>query len=188
MSLWFPYCLFYLSFTPLWISILFVDIKSIIVDNEYLYTEYISVICILIAAAVSCFVVFWGINGNLRKGKEGTQPNIIIEAKEEKTITTEYLLSYILPLFAFDFTKWDGIVLFLVFFSVLGFLCIKHNNFCVNIILEIADYRFYNCKCINEDGQKTMQTIISCRKLNGCIGDEIYLKAMNNKLKLDADK
>ena len=105
MSLWFPYCLFYLSFTPLWISILFVDIKSIIVDNEYLYTEYISVICILIAAAVSCFVVFWGINGNLRKGKEGTQPNIIIEAKEEKTITTEYLLSYILPLFAFDFTK-----------------------------------------------------------------------------------
>lgn len=140
----------------------------------------------LLLLVVLCF--FLEINRKLRKGKEGTQPNIIIEAKEEKTITTEYLLSYILPLFAFDFTQWDGVVLFLLFFIVLGFLCIRHNNFYLNIILEIVNYRFYSCKCINEDGQKTMLIIISCRKLNNCIGDEIYLKALNNELKLDIGK
>lgn len=57
----------------------------------------------------------------------------------------EYLLSYILPLFAFDFTVWNGVVLFLIFFTILGFLCIKHNYFSVNIILEMAEFRFYNC-------------------------------------------
>lgn len=188
MSILFQYSLFFLSFTPLWISILLVDFKSIIVDNEYLYTEYISVIFILVFAAISCVVLFLEINRKVRVEKEGTQPQIINEAKEEKTITTEYLLSYILPLFAFDFTQWDGVLLFLVFFVVLGFLCIKHNNFCLNIILEIANYRFYSCNLENEDHKKTIQTVISHRELNGCIGDEIYLKALNNELKLDVSK
>ena len=185
MSVITGFCMFFLSFFPLWISVLFIDIKSILEGNPNIWTEIISVSLILLVSIISLVVLMHELNP---RNTSNQQEYRIVSAKEEKTITAEYLLSYILPLFAFDFTKWDGIVLFLVFFSVLGFLCIKHNNFCVNIILEIADYRFYNCKCINEDGQKTMQTIISCRKLNGCIGDEIYLKAMNNELKLDADK
>ena len=36
----------------------------------------------------------------------------INDAKESKTITAEFLLSYILPLFAFDFTQWDEVVKF----------------------------------------------------------------------------
>ena len=53
----------------------------------------------------------------------------IVDAKENKSIITDYMLSYILPLFVFDFTQWDGVVMFLIFFITLGFLCIKHNNF-----------------------------------------------------------
>lgn len=100
-------------------------------------------------------------------------------------MTAEYLLSYILPLFAFDFTVWNGVVLFLIFFTTLGFLCIKHNYFSVNIILEIAEFRFYNCILKNEDGIESEQIIISRRRLTGCIGEELYLKALNNEYKLD---
>ncbi|MBQ1502206.1 MAG: hypothetical protein IIZ45_06305, partial [Firmicutes bacterium] len=41
---------------------------------------------------------------------EGTTPHKVLSATEEKTITAEYLLSYILPLFAFDFTQWCGLL------------------------------------------------------------------------------
>lgn len=117
--------------------------------------------------------------------KGGAFPQKLLVAKEEKTISAEYLLSYILPLFAFDFTQWSQVVLFLIFFITLGFLCIKHNYFSVNIILELVNFKFYKCTLENEDEKKTEQIVLSHRKLNGCIGDTIYLKSLNNECKLD---
>ena len=151
-------------------------------SSANLWTEYISIACIVLFALLSLVVLLIEMCAN---EKEGTQPHTLCAAKEEKTITAEYLLSYILPLFAFDFTKWDGVILFLVFFFTLGFLCIRHNYFCVNIILELAHFRFYSCKLENEDGIESEQTVISRRKLNGCIGDTVYLKSLNNEYKLD---
>ncbi len=182
MSLLFRLSLFYLSFTPLWISVLFIDIKSIAEKNANLYTEEITIICILILAAFSLVVLLFETSANC---KEGTQAHTIVSAQEEKAITAEYLLSYILPLFAFDFTHWDGIVLFLMFFLTLGFLCIRHNYFSVNIILELMNFRFYKCKLKNEDNIETEQTIISHRRLNGLVGEIINLKSLNNEYKLD---
>ena len=72
-----------------------------------------------------------------------------------------YLISYILPLFAFDFTLWDEVVEFMIFFIVLGFLCIYHNNFSVNIILELLQYRFYECSLLNADNIEVEKVIIS---------------------------
>lgn len=91
----------------------------------------------------------------------------------------------ILPLFAFDFTTWDGVVLFLVFFSTLGFLCIKHNYFSVNIVLELAGFKFYTCTLINEDNIEIESSIISRRELAAKKGDELYLKSLNNEYKLN---
>ena len=62
---------------------------------------------------------------------------------------------------------------------------IRHNYFSVNIVLEIAKFRFYTCAVENEDGQRLEQRIISHRRLNGCIGDFLYLKSLNNEYKLD---
>ena len=119
------------------------------------------------------------------EGKEGATPQTLMSAKEEKTITAEYLLSYILPLFAFDFTQWSQVVLFLIFYLTLGFLCVRHNYFSINIILEITNFRFYVCKVENEDGQIMEQRIISHRRLNGCVGETLCLKSINNEYKLD---
>ena len=40
----------------------------------------------------------------------------------------------------------------------------------------------------NEDGQKRKQRILSHRRLNGCIGDTLYLKSLNNEYKLDVQQ
>ena len=182
MSRIFSLSLYHTSFTPLWISILFIDIKSCIENPSNLWTEYISIGCILISCLIALIVLLIALCTN---GKEGASPHKVVSAIEEKTITAEYLLSYILPLFAFDFTQWSQVVLFLIFYLTLGFLCIRHNYFSVNIVLEVANFRFYSCTTENEDGELLEQRILSHRRLNGCVGEMLYLKSLNNEYKLD---
>lgn len=182
MSRIFSLSLYHTSFAPLWISILFIDIKSCIENQSNRWTELISIGCILISCFIALTVLMVALCTN---GKEGATPHKIISATEEKTITSEYLLSYILPLLAFDFTQWSQVVLFLIFYLTLGFLCIRHNYFSVNIILEVANFRFYFCTIENEDGKILKQRILSHRRLNGCVGEMLYLKSLNNEYKLD---
>ena len=182
MSKIFSFSLYYTSFAPLWLSILFIDIKSCIENIGNLWTEKLSIGCILIFGLLSVIVLMVSL---CLCGKEGTTSYCLKNVQEDKSITAEYLLSYILPLFAFDFTQWDQVLLFLIFFLTLGFLCIRHNYFSVNIILEVVNFRFYNFKVENDDGVIIEQRIISHRRLSGCIGDTLYLKALNNEYKLD---
>lgn len=181
MSILFSVSLFYLSFIPLWISVSFIDIKSIIENTYGCCTEIISLACIIIGAIISCIIAYRELS---IKNNSGTSKYEIINVQEEKTITAEFLLSYILPLFAFDFTKWDEVVLFLIFFFALAYLCIKHKYFSVNIALEIVGYRFYNCDLLNEDNVKITLLIISHWQLNDRLGENITLKPINNEYQL----
>ncbi len=182
MSIIFSLSLYFTSFAPLWFSVLFVDLKSIIDGGDYLKTEWISIICILLLFIVCTFVLMVSLKTVSISGSETYR---LIVAKEQKAITSEYLLSYILPLFAFDFTKWDQVVLFLIFFGVLGYLCVKHNYFSVNIILEFARFKFYECRLVNDDGVEIQSLLLSDRKLNSLHGHDISLKPINNEIKLD---
>ena len=109
----------------------------------------------------------------------------IQEAKESKTITAEFLLSYILPLFAFDFTQWAEVVKFLIFFLIFGYLCIHHNNFSVNIVLEFMHYKMYECRLMNADGKEVERTVISKDILSTRKGQDIQGKILNNEYYLD---
>ena len=82
------YSLFFLSFIPLWITVVFIDGKSLFEDNGNKYTELISIILILINAFICLIVLLVKINK-----KENTYLYIIEKATEEKMITAEYLLS-----------------------------------------------------------------------------------------------
>ena len=178
-------CLFFTSFLPLWVSVLFIDIKSLIENTEHLWTERISISIILIASLIALVVLLFAFCTN---SKEGSTKVIIKDTVDDKAITSEYLLSYILPLFAFDFTKWGQVVLFLIFFVTLGFLCIRHNHFSINIWLEILNYKMYTCELKDEDKNVVQRKIISHRTLNTHRGEYIYLKSLNNKIKLDIEK
>jgi len=182
MSKFVSSCLYFTSFLPLWISILFIDIKSCLENRECLQIEKLSIFIIFLANIISivvvCLVLF-------RNSKEGSTRYVIINATEDKTITSEYLLSYILPLFAFDFTKWDQVILFLIFFLTLGFLCIRHNHFSVNIWLEILNFKIFICELEGEDQFIIQKKVISHRTLNAQKGEFIYLKSLNNEIKLE---
>ena len=120
-----------------------------------------------------------------KQNKNGAQEFTIESVEEEKTITAEYLLSYILPLFAFDFTIWHQVVLFLIFFFVLAFLCIRHNYFSVNILLEIFGYRFYRSGLRNEDGILVSKVIITKERLLNRKAEKILVRPINNEYSID---
>ena len=127
MSVIFSASLFFMSFVPLWISILFIDVKSIVTGGE-IRTEVISIIIIVTHAFISGCILW---NELRPKQRSGEKVYRLVSCSEEKSISAEYLLSYILPLFAFDFTQWDQVVLFLIFYVTLAFLCIRHNYFSI---------------------------------------------------------
>lgn len=182
MSLAVSFSMFFLSFAPLWVSILFIDIKSIIENQTEIVTEKYSVLFILILAIISLVILMISFN---KQNKNGAQEFTIESVEEEKTITAEYLLSYILPLFAFDFTIWHQVVLFLIFFFVLAFLCIRHNYFSVNILLEIFGYRFYRSGLRNEDGILVSKVIITKERLLNRKAEKILVRPINNEYSID---
>ena len=178
MSIITGFCLFFLSFCPLWISVLFIDIKSIFEGNPNLWTEVISISLIVIATIISLVVLLCELNPRHANNK---QEYILVSAKDEKTITAEYLLSYILPLFAFDFTVWHEVILFLIFFAVFAFLSIRHNHFSVNVLLELMQYRFYSCELENEDGISISKIVVCKETLSAQVGSVISVRAINNE-------
>ena len=182
MSLATSFSMFFLSFAPLWVSILFIDFKSIVEKQTSIMTEKYSVLAILILSIISLVIFALSFN---KKNMSGAQEYIIDSVEEEKAISAEYLLSYILPLFAFDFTVWHQVALFLVFFFVLAFLCIRHNYFSVNILLELFGYRFYRCSLQNEDGVIVSKAIISKERLQNRKTERILIHPINNEYSTD---
>ena len=182
MSFVASFSMFYLSFFPLWVSVLFIDIKSIVEKQADIATEQYSILVILVLSIISLTILMLSFN---KKNRNGAQEYTIDDVEEEKTITAEYLLSYILPLFAFDFTVWHQVVLFLIFFFMLAFLCIRHNFFSVNVLLELFGYRFYRCKLQNEDGVCISKVIISNERLLNRKTEKIIIHPINNEYATD---
>jgi len=108
----------------------------------------------------------------------------LIEAKEEKFLIAEFLMAYIFPLFVFDYTQWDGVVLFLLFFGIFGWQCIKHKYLCVNIVLDIMGYKVYDCK-LTDEGTEIEKKILSKRKLRSESNCNLVYTAINNDYVID---
>ena len=92
MLRFFSVSLYFLSFIPLWISIVFLDVLSIIENKSSCNTEYISIGCILIAAAFSAAVIIHEFH---RQGKEGAREGILESVKEEKNYSRVSFIVYI---------------------------------------------------------------------------------------------
>lgn len=181
MSIFVSFSMYFLSFVPLWITVLFIDIKSLIDGGGDKWTEIIGITGIVFGFFISVAILF--VKFFVSDDEKYTYK--IQDARESKTITAEFLLSYILPLFAFDFTQWDEVVKFLIFFFIFGYLCIRHSYFSVNIILEIIHYRMYACKLLNADGKEVERIIISRNMLSTNKGKDVQVKILNNEYYLD---
>ena len=173
MSKLFTSALFFISFAPLWLSVIFVDTVSLLEDTQSSGIEKIGISTILVVFSISLVFVL----KKLRvEANSEAERYTILTVTEEKTVT----------LFAFDFTQWKSVALFLIFFLTLGFLCVKHETFTVNIVLEVFGYQFYRCDLEDEDGNGITWMIISRTDLKGCVGDSVYLRPLNNECRLNA--
>lgn len=179
MNKYFKIAMFITSFLPLWITVIFIDILSILKENANLYTEIIGVLSIGISIGISICII----KGSMKKLKTiDYKAYNIIDAVQEKGITSEFLLSYMLPLFAFNFTEWDSIIQFLVYFITLAFLCIRNNNVYANLLFEFKNYKFYSCELVwaSEAETKPIQAIV-ISNINMCAnkGNTVEIATLN---------
>lgn len=162
--------MFITSFIPLWLSILVFNVWGI-VSNIYenmcknsgfveildfiFKTNTLEVISIIIILIINCVSIV-SINIFLKdKNSLEIKPSgKIIEVKRSNKLSSEFLLAYILPMIAFDFSDLRKIILFIIYFLVLAILCVRNNNVYTNILLEFKGYKMYECD-------------IECSVLNG---------------------
>lgn len=181
MSKLFSLSMYFLSFIPLWIIVLFVDAKSLLEGTDHKYTEILSIVLVTCGVFFSMIIqqCEWGIKN------ETHDKFIVIEVKECKTMTTDYLIANVLPLIAFDFTQWDEVLKFMIVFLLMGYLCVRHNIFSVNIFMELMNYKQYDCRLINEDRIEIDMKVISRNALTMEKGNSIGVRQINNEYYLE---
>ena len=156
----FKWHMFVTSFIPLWATIIFIDVWEMVCQGrktwktEFTFLEnikncisnnmiqFISVLVIFLVVIVSIISIEKAMR---KREKANNDVAIIKKVHKESFLSTQYLLSYILPLVAFDFGSLRDIIIFLLFFAVLAFLSIRNNNVYTNIYLELRSYKIYTC-------------------------------------------
>lgn len=178
MSILFLMSMFFLSFAPLWICVVCIDIKSLIEGTDYPYTEWIALGLITFALFFSVLIAI----KTLRKQvTQNTGEYMIVAAEKDTVSTTAYLLSNVLSLLAFDFTQWFDMVQFMIVFGFLAVLCLLHYRCDSNVCLELVGYRLYKCSLHSESDDKEGITILIRRKqLN--VNDEVVIRKLNDEL------
>lgn len=156
----FKWHMFVTSFIPLWATIVFIDIWEVVLQGKNIWEaeltflenikccisnnmlQFISVLVIMIVVIISIISIEKVMH---KREIANNDVAIIKKAHKESLLSTQYLLSYILPLVAFDFGSLRDIIIFLLFFAVLAFLSIRNNNVYTNIYLEFRSYKIYTC-------------------------------------------
>ena len=205
----FKWDMFVTSFIPLWLSIVVIDIWNIVLsivgnwDDKTKFVDTLLVVlreCVIQLVSIVIIVVLVlvsirGINTFLKEklAENERRPKGIIEkATKANKLSSEFLLAYILPMIAFDFGNLQNLALFIIYFSVLAFLCIRNNNIYTNVLLEVKGYRIYTCdltyKVMDKNHTYHDSIVISKEDLTQEEGNEIYYWDFENYIYITADK
>ena len=208
----FKWDMFVTSFIPLWISIVIADIwdigKYIIIRWHYLYSPHFDIggairrflkanMLMVISIIIIIFIVsisITEINKFIREKEKDKAPPIgsLVKVSRANKLSAEFLLAYILPMIAFDFSQGKSVLLFAMYFGVLAYLCIRNNNVYTNIYLEIKNYRMYECdvKCKVANSEKVYQKslVISRRNLITRINSDMKYCDFDNYIYIDLEK
>lgn len=133
----FKWNMFITSFIPLWLTIIVADIWSIVesgIENwlleDNLFYNIVKIckmnrvaIFVVLTILVLMLVGIMSIDQFLKdKCSNNEPPRIKIKrAIRANKLSSEFLLAYILPMIAFDFTELKSVVLFAIYFVMLAF-------------------------------------------------------------------
>ena len=160
----FRWNMFITSFIPLWFSIFVADIWCIMEysfgnwSHECTFINNIkdiiqeNIVCFLVVLIILVLLItgICSINRFLKeKCSNRTPPKIRIKkVLRANKLSSEFLLAYILP-------QLKSVALFVIYFSVLAYLCIRNNNVYTNIWLEFKGYKMFFCDLETEILGKT---------------------------------
>ena len=179
MGYFFKTAMFITSFAPLWITVLFIDMIAVAQNKKLCSPEGVGVIAILLLNLLSIIIVLTSLRDIT---PDRYHQYVVLEATQERGFSSEFLLSYVLPLFVFDFTQWSSIVQFLIYFCILAFLCVRNNNVYMNLLFELMGYKFYTCmlQWAAEMGTPPQQCIVISRNnLTSEKGNTIKAASLN---------
>ncbi|MGL5530547.1 MAG: hypothetical protein ACRDCZ_00935 [Culicoidibacterales bacterium] len=186
----FKIAMYITSFIPLWIIIIFNTIvlyTNTPIENWNEVSDFQVVIIFIIVMVIVNGISMYIVLKNLKRvnNPNNAKPYKLTSAKRISGITSDFLLAYVLPLIAFDFTSWDGIVTFLFFFIVFGWLCYRNNHFYANVILELRGYHYYECDGVTVLGPQDGTIVISKCDLTGQTNNTIEYIALDKPFLLD---
>lgn len=98
----------------------------------------------------------------------------ISNVKQEKSNTSNYLLSNVLPIISLDFKDMAGITFVVLIIIFLAFMYVKNNLYYINPLYDIIGIKVYSCnvKLLNDNDQevkeinKTLISIVSLYEFN----------------------
>lgn len=173
--------IYYISFVPLWIVVISRNIMNIVNNNENLITEYISTIFLGITILVSLSLV----KKSICTVEKNPGTNYVLKKCEKnKIVTVETMMSYVLPLFIFDFSVWYNWIEFLVFFICIAIVIVRNNYFLMNIVLELMGYTVYNCEFALTHEKTLIKQVLTKKYLNLEIGELVNIVEINKEVSL----
>lgn len=116
------------------------NIKISVEINFLAIISVIIILALVLSSMIGIKIFLNNKNRSVNKHK-GT----LRRARRANKLSSEFLLAYILPMIAFDYSNLKNIVLFLIYFIVLAVLCIRNSNVYTNIYLEFLGYKMYYC-------------------------------------------
>lgn len=167
---------FIMSYLPLWIIVCFECIVSVIGKNQSLCTEWLTV-WIVVPIVLCSYLVFSAIlQGAL--DERGLRYKIV-ETKQLKGISSEYLLSYVIPLIAFDFTHWQDMIKFSIIWGFLFLLCWHFWQMPI-ACLSMLGFFVSECELETNDGQLVQKVVISRNPLSRIKGEMVMIVDIDN--------
>lgn len=170
------FAFYHVSLFPLWVSVLFIEIKSYFSKDYDNYTEILTVIALIFITISSLIIML------INMPSKGVKPNgykTLLTVNGRRVLLVEFLLSNLLPLSAFNFTQWDGVVLFGFFYSIIAIININYRHLDPSFILELMGYRQYECSVEDKSG---MVLIIADSSTHLKEGQKIGYKKLRNNV------
>lgn len=167
---------FIMSYLPLWVIVCFECIVSIIEKDQPLYTEWLALF--IVVPIVTCNLLLFSIILHKALKERGLQYKVV-ETKPLKKISSEYLLSYVIPLIAFDFTQWQDMIKFLIIWGFLFLLCWRFWQMPI-AWLSMLGFFVSECDLETYDGQLIQKIIISRKPLSRIKGELVTIADIDN--------
>lgn len=177
MTILFKPSLFFSSFIPLWLVIMYMDAVSIYQNSDNILIETVSIPAIFILTILSLVDLFLEIR---HFKKVDSHKKIIYFAEKDKDILPTFIFSFALPLCAFNFTQHDGVISFLLFFIPIMIICIRNNIIFPNAALMIVGYNYYKCRFDEDVNGRLFSVATKQKDIEANIGAEVIAYQINN--------